>query len=87
MEVVGEGDDAKVVGTARLHDIRKTFGLHVARAAGLAVASRLLRHSDVRVTERHYARLETDDLRVGLEKRAKLLTFPTEGKQKKVGAK
>jgi integrase len=75
---------AKLV-NVRLHDIRKTFGYHVAKAAGLATASRLLRHSDVRVTERHYARLETDDLRLGLAKRADLLTFPTKGK-KKVGA-
>jgi integrase len=69
----------------RLHDIRKTFGYHVAKAAGLATASRLLRHSDVRVTERHYARLETADLRLGLAKRANLVTFPAKGK-KKAGA-
>jgi integrase len=89
-EVVGEGDDAKVIGTARLHDLRKTFGLHVAKAAGLAVASRLLRHSDVRVTERHYARLETDDLRAGLAKRAEVLAFPAKAmapRKRKAGAK
>jgi len=83
VEVIGEGDDAKVVGTARLHDLRRTFGYHVAKAAGLATASRLLRHSDVRVTERHYARLETDDLRAGLAKRAEVLAFPAKGKQSK----
>jgi integrase len=52
-----------------IHDIRRTFGLHIARAAGLHVASRLLRHSDIRVTERVYAPLGLDDLRKGLEAR------------------
>lgn len=45
-----------------IHDLRRTFGLHVARKAGLHVASKLLRHSDIRVTERVYARLGIDDL-------------------------
>jgi len=52
-----------------IHDLRRTFGLHVARRAGLHVASKLLRHSDIRVTERHYAPLGLDDLRKGLEAR------------------
>ena len=53
-----------------LHDLRRTFGLQVARTAGLHVASKLLRHADVRVTERVYAPLGLDDLRAGLEKAA-----------------
>lgn len=52
-----------------IHDLRRTFGLHVARRAGLHIASKLLRHSDIRVTERHYAPLGLDDLRKGLEAR------------------
>jgi integrase len=52
-----------------IHDIRRTFGLHVARRAGIHVASRLLRHSDIRVTERHYAPLGLDDLRKALDAR------------------
>lgn len=52
-----------------LHDIRRTFGLHVARRAGLHIASKLLRHSDIRVTERHYAPLGVEELRAALQKR------------------
>lgn len=33
-----------------IHDVRRTFGLYVTRTAGLQVASKLLRHSDIRVT-------------------------------------
>ena len=50
-----------------IHDIRRTFGLAVTRTAGLHVASKLLRHSDIRVTERVYAPLGLDDLRAALE--------------------
>jgi integrase len=46
-----------------IHDLRRTFGLHVARKAGLHIASKLLRHSDIRVTERVSAPLGIDDLR------------------------
>jgi len=46
-----------------VHDLRRTFGLHIARRAGLHVASKLLRHSDIRVTERVYAPLGIEDLR------------------------
>ena len=52
-----------------IHDIRRTFGLHVAKRAGLHVASKLLRHSDIRVTEQHYAPLGIEDLRKALEQR------------------
>lgn len=46
-----------------IHDIRRTFGLAVARSAGIHVASKLLRHSDIRITERVYAPLGLDELR------------------------
>jgi integrase len=46
-----------------IHDIRRTFGLAVAKAAGLYVASKLLRHGDVRITQRVYAPLGVEDLR------------------------
>jgi integrase len=49
-----------------IHDLRRTFGLHVAKRAGLHVASKLLRHSDIRVTERVYAPLGMDDLRTAV---------------------
>lgn len=52
-----------------IHDLRRTFGLHIARKAGLHVASKLLRHSDVRVTEKVYAPLGLDDLRAAVNAR------------------
>ena len=57
------------ISDVHVHDLRRTFGLHVARRAGIHVASRLLRHNDIRVTERHYAPLGLDDLRQALEVR------------------
>ena len=51
-----------------LHDIRRTFGLEVARKARLHVASKLLRHADVRVTERVYAPLGIEELQRAMEK-------------------
>lgn len=54
-----------------IHDLRRTFGKRVAQAAGLQVASRLLRHADIRVTERVYAGLGFDELRAGLDKKNK----------------
>jgi integrase len=50
-----------------IHDIRRTYGLHATRKVGLHVASKLLRHSDVRVTERVYAPLGIEDLRKAAE--------------------
>ena len=58
-----------------IHDVRRTFGLAIAKEAGLHVASKLLRHGDVRITEKVYAPLGLDDLRGALEKRAPVLTF------------
>jgi integrase len=46
-----------------IHDVRRTFGLRVSKQAGLHVASKLLRHSEIRVTERVYAPLGIDELR------------------------
>jgi len=46
-----------------IHDVRRTFGLHVTQTSGLHVASRLLRHSDIRVTEKVYAPLGLAELR------------------------
>jgi integrase len=59
-----------------MHDLRRTFGLHIARRSGLHVASRLLRHSDIRVTERVYAPLGFAELREAMEGReADILPF------------
>ncbi len=50
-----------------IHDVRRTYGLHAARQAGLHIASKLLRHSSVAVTERVYVHLGLDDLRKGTD--------------------
>jgi len=54
-----------------IHDVRRTYGLAVAKAAGLHVASKLLRHSTVRVTEQVYTPLGVEDLRRATEKAAR----------------
>ena len=64
---------AELPADVTIHDIRRTFGLRVAREAGLHVASKLLRHADVRVTERVYTPLGFDDLHDATDRQAKLL--------------
>jgi integrase len=59
---------AEIPADITLHDLRRTFGLHAARTAGLHIASKLLRHGDVRITEQVYAPLGIDELREGLER-------------------
>ena len=63
------------VGTPDLHihDLRRSFGLAIARQAGLHVASRLLRHSNVSITAAVYAPLGLDELREALEERGKVI--------------
>ena len=53
-----------------VHDLRRDYGLRVSKAAGLHVASKLLRHADVRVTEAVYAPLALEDLRTATEQQA-----------------
>ena len=69
------------IANVRVHDLRRTFGLAVARQAGLHVAQQLLRHADVRVTAAVYSPLGIDDLRAALEKRAEVLPFPEKKKR------
>jgi len=54
---------------ANLHDLRRTFCVQVARKSGLYMASRLLRHADIRTTARHYAPVEIEQMRDALEDR------------------
>jgi len=68
------------LGDVRIHDIRRSFGLEVAKTAGLHVASKLLRHSSIKVTEAAYAPLGLDELREAVEKRADVLHFPDQKK-------
>ena len=51
----------------RLHDLRRTLGSRVAQVVGLREASKVLRHSDIRVTERHYAPLGIGETRDAIE--------------------
>ena len=62
---------------ATIHDLRRTFGLHVAQTKGLHIASKLLRHSDIRVTERVYAPLGIEDLQTAVNEvnEARVLSF------------
>ncbi len=66
-----------------LHDLRRTYGLAIARTAGIHVASRLLRHSNVAITSRVYAPLGVDELskatNEAAEKRNKLRLVKAEG--------
>ena len=66
--------DAAMKGVG-IHDLRRTAGLAWARQAGLHVASKLLRHSHVSVTESHYAPLGMNLLRDAVEERSKVLNF------------
>lgn len=74
----GEVLGADFLAGVHVHDLRRTFGLAVAKSAGIHVASKLLRHGDVRITERVYAPLSVEDLRPALEKRSELLPFGKE---------
>jgi integrase len=66
-----------------IHDLRRTFGLEATRTLGLNVASKLLRHSDPRITAHVYAPEEFPELRKATEaiskKRAAVLPFPASG--------
>jgi integrase len=57
---------------ARINDLRRTFGLQITQSSGLHFASKLLRHSDVRVTEQHYAPLDINEQRKALEMRKRM---------------
>lgn len=59
----------------RIHDLRRSFGLRVARAAGLHVASKLLRHANMLVTERVYAPLGLEELGRAMQQHAEVLPF------------
>jgi integrase len=52
---------AKVTGVT-IHDCRRTYGLAVAKSAGILAASKLLRHSTVSITAKVYAPLGAKDL-------------------------
>jgi integrase len=68
---------AKLGDDIHIHDLRRSFGLRVTRAQGIFAASKLLRHSETRVTERVYAPMSTEDVRSFAEntEKARILSF------------
>ncbi len=66
---------APTIADVHIHDLRRTFGLSVAMSDGLHVASKLLGHSSVGITERVYAPLGVDPLRSAIERHAASLPF------------
>jgi integrase len=71
---------APTIRDVHVHDLRRSFGLAIARSAGLHVASKLLRHGDVRITAAVYAPLDIDTLRDAVERRVLPLPFASEKK-------
>jgi integrase len=49
-----------------IHDLRRTFGCRTTRFAGIAVASKAMHHSSIRITSEHYAHVENDAVRDAL---------------------
>ena len=68
---------AKLGDDVHIHDLRRSFGLRVTRAQGIFAASKLLRHSDSRITEKVYAPLAPEDVRGFAEntEAARVLSF------------
>lgn len=68
--------DAAKLDDVVIHDLRRTFGARIARTAGLHVASRLLRHKDIKVTESVYAPIDESTLRDALKNGGEVVQFP-----------
>jgi len=75
--------DAKLPDDVHLHDLRRSYGLAIAREAGIAVASKLLTHSDIRVTAKHYSPFLDADLREAQKKRDATIINLQEKRKKK----
>jgi integrase len=61
-----------VTATKPLHELRKEFGSQICAKAGIFAASRMLRHSDIRVTAEHYLD-QKERVTIGM---GNLLTMP-----------
>lgn len=75
---------AEIPSDFHVHDTRRSFGLRVTKALGIFAASKLLRHSNSRITENVYAPLSAVDVRgfaEGAEK-ARLLSFKKKAAKK-----
>jgi len=66
--------DEAVISGVVIHDLRRTFGARIARTAGLHIAQKLLRHSDIKITESVYAPIDESSLREALQ--ADVVPFP-----------
>jgi integrase len=82
----GESAGKGFLENVHIHDLRRSFGLAVARQSGLHVASRLLRHRDVRITQAAYSPLDLDTLRDAVEKRQDALPFASKKSKNQKGA-
>jgi integrase len=58
-----------------LHDLRRTAGYLATKSAGIAVASRLLRHSSLNLTSAIYAPLIAEDARPAVVQLAKVISL------------
>jgi integrase len=76
---------AKLGDDLHIHDLRRSFGLRVTLSQGIFAASKLLRHSDSRVTEKVYAPLAPEDMRDFAEstEKARVLNFNKRKKEEK----
>jgi integrase len=72
----GELRAAAKINGAVIHDLRRTFGARIARQAGLHIAQKLLRHSDITVTESVYAPIDEHTLREALQNNGEVVPFP-----------
>ncbi len=72
---------AELPADVTIHDIRRTFGLRTARAVSIDYASKLLRHSSVKVTEKVYAPFQLQDLSDATEKQADVLPMVRKAKK------
>jgi integrase len=64
---------------AIIHDLRRTFGERIARQAGLHIASKLLRHSDIKITAAVYAPIDESTLRAALLADNEAVPFQVDG--------
>lgn len=76
-------ETAKLGTDVHIHDLRRSFGLRVTRAQGIFAASKLLRHSDSRITESVYAPLAPEDLRGFAEETARVVSLAAARRRKK----
>lgn len=78
---------APTITNAHVHDLRRTMGKIVARQSGLHLASKVLRHTSIKITEKHYSPMDLAEIRAAVERRGKTLAFPAAGTKTKKGTR